>query len=206
MGDIVNSWTMRNKAGDKEFRLSVSYDTDFGDSPLEWTSDFRIASWDDRLDFGSNAQPIDAPEDMDELCSIMADMGVPAANVRPISIYEHSRYSIKLADTAGWPHTCPWDTRVTAAIGFLAGKGPTDQEAATKELSGHLDAYTDYCNGNVYCLQLDERTVAVVDGDELTGAWDLVDSCGGYYGVDTDDAAALAVELCGDDTPQGDWE
>lgn len=108
-----------------------------------------------------------------------------AAVVLPLYLYDHSGITM---NTTGF--SCPWDS---GQVGFIfITKARAREEYGKKRLSKKLlariaeyltvevEVYDQYLTDDVYAYVVETQPV---DADEDDG-WDVVDSCGGFYGDD----------------------
>lgn len=100
-----------------------------------------------------------------------------------VATYSHGNVIHYLVNSRDEISTCRWDTGISGFFkpskSFIAEcKG--NKELMMSQLEGYFQEYTDWCNGEVYCLCKD--TYQELDGDliEISDS----DSCGGFIGYE----------------------
>jgi len=158
---------------DNNRRLRIEQD-DIPESPREWDNLGTLACWHRRDNYG-DVQP---KQDREEWYTENVQKGDLCLQVR---MYQHSDVRIYLA---GSGNDCPWDS---GWLGFyLVKQAQLDKEfpglpreeqvkKARDIVEGELETYTQYLNGDVWWFCVEEAVL---------GGWDIVDSCGGFYGSD----------------------
>lgn len=110
--------------------------------------------------------------------------------------YEHGSIVLRTSE-GGNPFPCSWDsyfvgyTYVTKAdareeYGRLTRKRV---ELIKQVLKSEIDEYSEYVNGNVYAFVLEKkcespRMCGQYGENEMTADFEVVDSCGGFFGCD----------------------
>ncbi len=122
----------------------------------------------------------------DEAWANHAD-GIAAGTVFPLQYHEHGQCRWSLGGGPGPTH--PKSAGVAGCAGLLVAvniKTPNDPEQLHRDAVGFIEAYTHWCNGNVYGLTLTD-----CHGEE-------VELCGGFYGdEDAEEAALSAIKRLG---------
>jgi hypothetical protein len=117
----------------------------------------------------------------------------------PLSYYEHGQSLWTVAGELPAHLRCPWDSVGIAGFWLpdaetLAAArnygGRTRHHFMRKRARRACDAYTQWCNGEVYGYEIERVLAGDACGGETT---DSVDSCGGFYGWDDCLAEARAA-------------
>jgi len=108
----------------------------------------------------------------------------------PLSYYEHGLCRWSVAGELPAALCCPWDSVGFAGVwlpdaGTLASArnygGRTRLQFMHKRAREACDAYTQWCNGEVYGYQVERvTTCGTCDGEQA----ELLDSCWGFFGLD----------------------
>lgn len=102
----------------------------------------------------------------------------------PLFAYVHSGVSFSLSNKT-YPFNDAWDAGLTgymfASLSSIKKEGLTIEQAA-KNANAEIFELNQYCNGEVFCF-----TIIDTEDDEI------VDSCGGFYGIDSvqEEAASM---------------
>lgn len=107
----------------------------------------------------------------------------------PLYMLDHS--GLTLSST---PFSCPWDSgrvgfavvskdRIVSEYGVYNDKS---KEKALARIDAEIETYNQYLCGDVHTIFIDEQC-------EGCGSWDIVDSCGGFYGYDYAESEAIAL-------------
>lgn len=152
------------------YTVKTRYD-DSPESPREWDNAGTVVLVNScRYDFG------DETADADTIRAIMAD---PAVIALPVYMYDHSGITI---NTTGF--SCGWDSGMVGCIYISKTKAVQEwgkkictakvRTRAIAFLRGEIETLDQYITGTVYAFE-------VYDRDN-----ELVDSCFGYYGHESD--------------------
>ena len=174
------------KAGDREYKIFIGHDESIGDFmedydfDADWKRGVRngeigILSLHRRYNVGHNHH-MQEPEDLQETIEDFKQ-GYPSAKVLPLYCYEHSMIALSVKSFHGRAHHAEWDS---GQIGWVVYDERTMEEADVEAL---LKEYSDYLNGNVFYVWLEEG-----DG----GKWVHVD---GFGGIMPDGIKDAAMEL-----------
>jgi hypothetical protein len=120
----------------------------------------------------------------------------------PLSYYEHGLCRWSVAGELPAPCRCPWDSVAFAGIWLpdeetLASArnygGFTRRMFLRKRARQTCEAYTQWCNGDIYGYEIERLTACPACGHEEAEA---LESCWGFYGLDycRSEARAAAVE------------
>jgi len=116
-----------------------------------------------------------------------------AAVVLPLYLYDHSGITMRTTDFSEYGYYGHWDS---GQVGFIYatkldyGWSPefkaehypdmSDEQIITKLLRGEVETYDQYLRGDIYQATLYHVETCDLGHEHL----DIVDSCGGFYGVD----------------------
>lgn len=155
-------------------RLKIEQDTDAED-PRKYDHFGVMYCWHRRYILG-DVQPSEAPNDWVNEHQKHFD-----AVILPLYLLDHSGITMSVT-----PFSCSWDS---GQVGWIVGckndparlkeyglLGATD-EKIRKRLQSEVEEYDQYLTGDVYYWAAEKRCAAC-------GAWEHVDSCGGFYGTD----------------------
>jgi hypothetical protein len=174
--NTVEEWTTG-----EGYRVRVKQDYDPMD-PREWDNLGTMICWHGRYTLG------DKNEDYPEPSDFLQDMAGIGAIALPLYLYDHSGLTMSTA-----PFSCPWDS---GQVGFIyttpsdleeAGisqRADEDEDDFTERVKGYLrgevETYDQYLRGEVFYFVV-ENPVACDHGDTH---YEMVDSCGGFFGYD----------------------
>jgi hypothetical protein len=158
---------------------------------------FRISIYPD----GDTPNPLDDWSEMGTILSLnrrhanFDPAGVEEAietnpDAVPLSYFEHGRCLWSVAGELPAAARCPWDSVSFAGVWLPDAEtlesatnygGRTRQLFMRKRARQACEAYTQWCNGDVYGYEVERVTGCPSCGSEQSQA---VDSCWGFYGLD----------------------
>ena len=158
---------------------------------------YRISIYPD----GAPPNPLDDWGDMGSILSLnhrhvnLDPAGIEAAiadnpDAVPLSYFEHGLCRWSVADEMPAGCRCPFDSVPFAGLWLpdattLASArnygGRTRRHFMRKRARQACDAYTLWCNGDVYGYEIRRVTVCPCCGDERS---EMVDSCSGFFGLE----------------------
>lgn len=166
-------------------KATVAYDPDAGSfSPRDWDNAWQLVGFksrhrtfgDEQLDL---AQLIETDDGSINLTAYLR-MNHEAHLIVPVSFYEHGLvryYAGTKADR--------WDGGAAGAALLtkdqLGSDFDGDEQSAREALDAELETFTDWCNGTVYCVLVEDASGAVLD------------SLGDIYGLDHAEAEAKSM-------------
>lgn len=166
-------------------RATVTYDEDASNfSPRDWHNAWRLLGFessgrrfgDEQIDLAHLIEM--APNDFDLGAYLRDDHD--AHLIAPVSFYEHG-----LVGYYAGTHADEWDCGAAGAAiltkGRLDSEFDGDRERARGALDCELETYTDWCNGSVYAVAVEDAAGAVLD------------SLGDVYGLEHAEAEAKAM-------------
>jgi hypothetical protein len=167
------------------YHIAIYPDGDTPDPLTDWSEMGTILSLNRR-------HANDHPGRVDELLDDHPD-------AVPLSYYEHGLCRWSVAGERPASCRCPWDS--VGIAGFWLPDAETLESARNyggftrrmfmrKRAREACDAYTQWCNGEVYGFEIERVTACPCCGHE--GA-EPVDSCWGFYGLDDCRAEARAM-------------
>lgn len=169
-----------------EYRYRVDAD-DCPESPRDWDNLSVFYCFHNRYRLGDN-HSIDHNnyDSWDELAEYEFEKDDV---IVPLYMLDHS--GITLSTT---PFNCPWDSgRVGFAVvskeRIISEHGFYNDDSKDKALAiidSEVETYNQYLCGDVYTIFIDKKC-------ECCGSWDIVDSCGGFYGYDYAESEAIAL-------------
>ena len=158
----------------------------YPESPREWSNLGSMQCFHSRYDLGDK-KVVDSNDykgwsDMEYALKKDHD----AVIILPIYMYDHSGITVNTK-----PFSCPWDSgrlglifasREDILVNFNVKRlTKSIIERATKILEGEVETYDQFLRGDVYGYRIEDK-----DGDE-------VDSCYGFYGIDTVREEAMLI-------------
>jgi hypothetical protein len=108
----------------------------------------------------------------------------------PLSYFEHGLCLWSVAGELPPGANCPWDSVTFAGVWIPDAEtlesaknygGSTRRHFMRKRARQACDAYTQWCNGDVYGYEIEHITTCPHCGEEST---ESLDSCWGFYGLD----------------------
>jgi hypothetical protein len=107
--------------------------------------------------------------------------------VLPLFLYDHS--GISIASNTEYPFNCPWDSSMIGWLVVTKEKmmfeyGKIDDESVEKAiclLQDEVRTYRMYLTGDIWGFTIEE---GVMCESCKRVEWEVVDSCGGFYGSD----------------------
>lgn len=177
--DIVKE----ERIGDYVYRIFD--DADLHNPRTEWENTTRMVCFHKRYNLGDDSHGYDVNDynvsdyiGWDELLeAIQAEEDVVA--YLPVYMYDHSGISL---NTTGF--SCPWDSGQVGWIYITKDKlGDLSPEWTTQDkleeiMTGDVQTYEDYINGNGYGYEVYKVTACSLGHDHE----ELIDSCYGFYG------------------------
>ena len=166
----------------KGFTVKI-YQDECPENPIkEWDILGKFICWHRRYDLG-NCTDFSTPQEVREYAQRTGSM------VFPLYMYDHSGIGLSL-DNSYYPYNCPWDA---GQLGYVL----VDRQEALKQLGkkrmteslkiriseiiqAEVDTYNQYLSGDVYGY------VVSKDGEQI-------DSCWGFYGIDSVEEEARSV-------------
>jgi hypothetical protein len=109
----------------------------------------------------------------------------------PLSYYEHGHCFWSVAGELPAAARCPWDSVSFAGVWLPDAEtlksakpygGRTRQLFLRKRAHQACEAYTQWCNGDIYGYKVERVTTCAHCGEVST---ESIDSCWGFYGLDT---------------------
>ena len=210
---------VRNKSTGLIGRLTMDVD-ECAESPREWDNVATIVSEGGNWDISDEGWRMSAEEfaeflhkKLDKKCPEIKgltdiDHIVNCGSAKnyivckPIYMYDHSGQTISLS-----PFGCPWDSGCCGYIFVFKDKILKEFERATEDnwrdiadeiIQSEIDTYDYYIQGEVYGYCLEEGHT-VEHKDLVTGAiwtsteYEVIDSCGGFYGDCSSDILHAAL-------------
>jgi len=163
----------------KEYRLKIERDDSNDLSPREWDNLGTMACFHRRYNLGDNhdlsIEEVKAINDSDKYISL------------PLFLYDHSGITM---NTVGFH--CPWDSGQVGII-FISKEDIRREynvkriskklkARVSKYLEGEVSTYDQYLTGDVWYYSIEEKTVYTSEEGDTLDQWDVIDSCGGFFG------------------------
>lgn len=162
---------------DTEYRIRISRDPD-PESPREWDNPGIMVCWHSRYLLG-DIQP-------EENAHQYRTQYMRGAILLPLYLLDHSGITMRVT-----PFGDQWDSGQVGWIYMtperVSKEGLTEEQALAR-LRSEVEVYDQYLRGDIYEFVVESRPREVYDieGNRLyvEVAWDIEDSCGGFYGRD----------------------
>jgi hypothetical protein len=172
----------------KQVRIRIGRD-DCPESPREWGTIGKMVCWHSRYNLGDEQPTTDPSEYLRELAAdhVAADYpeDIPDWHIQrildkyflilPLYLFDHSGLLMLTS-----PFSCPWDSgqvgyMIAEKVHAIADCG--SEENAIKAMESEVETYSQYLSGDVWHYVIEER-------DGTNQAWEVVDSCNGFFGSD----------------------
>lgn len=162
-----------------KYKITIRYDECNNDNPLMWYNDIKFACESRKYKLGNYSlnQLLDEYDydgdyyNIHDIIQFMSQYGY----VKPLSRYEHGFKSVFI----GSP-TDPWDSGYIGIV-FVPNDVINQYSDIEQVIDSALDTYNEWLNGFVYCYTVEKYT---------SEGMELIDSSGGWYGLDTVESEA----------------
>ena len=179
------------------YYLELEHD-EFAESPRQWDSFGTMLCWHGRYDLGDE-NPYSDPMDFWEEWGLQGIEDNEPDDLKwlPLSLYDHSGITMKVGVLSGWD---------TGVVGFIyatredANKWGIAWDDVHNQLALEVEAYDDYLvNGAqyaaIYTLDPNYSIEDVYGEYKYQAVMEQVDSCGGFYGLNTVNDCEDATEI-----------
>ena len=177
----MRDYAITSKEVEGEIAFRISHD-DSPESPREHSPITHIAAWHRRYNL--------ADEGEDRSIETFLESVRECDTLMPLYMMDHGSISLSLG-----PYSDPWDS---GQVGFVlitpervraVGLDPSDTERVMKLARQEIEAYSQYVNGDIYCMTIHRMCHGqVLPNPELT--------YGGIYDDDERNLDVIALELC----------
>ena len=159
-------------------RIRIELD-DRPEDPREWENMGRMFCWHSRHILGDEQPEADPAEWLENY-----EKHYPGAVILPLYLYDHSGITMSTAS-----FSCGWDS---GQVGWIVCSPKywegLAREQVEKNLEGEIEVYDNFLTGSVYYfvteVYREESEACPMCKRSDPGSWELVDSCGGFYGYD----------------------
>ena len=162
-----------------DYRITVDIDTD-PDSPRSWDNFGTMVCLHNRYTLGDTPQDITKGDfnSWDEVREEIVRRG--GVLIFPLGLYDHGGISMYIGNSHD-----RWDG---GQVGFIycteedMKREGIDINKAEEILRNEVKTYNEYLTGNVYQFKIEQRVNVCSCGE--CQSWEVIESCGGFYGED----------------------